>query len=378
MAYFSRRHARYVTVYYYYENKLHTLPREKTRHLDDLNDQQIQDWIDKWEKDHGIKRVRSRLKTVLKADELVALFEQYLEQKRYLRNTNVGVLRRELSHFNKYILPYFVQKHTERDITKWYKHTAGLSVYLKKEVELSNNTTKKIAWMVERFGKYLFAKGIIASVWHVPIPVLGRKASTPLKQELTPDYLLQVASTLDAKWRLVVLLGYFASLRPGETFALQKEDFVTGSKAKELAKTYTRFNKMGIGSGLTVSITKALNSETGEPSLPKTHYSYGFVNIWHIEAAKQLAGLLKQLPTGKLFDGHRRHLFKGYKSLNLPFTLHDLRRASALYLGRTLSVDPLLLQDHLRHSNISTTMIYTRRPTEDVVLASNQDFDDVS
>ncbi|HEU4590874.1 MAG TPA: hypothetical protein VFS13_08205, partial [Steroidobacteraceae bacterium] len=62
----------------------------------------------------------------------------------------------------------------------------------------------------------------------------------------------------------------------------------------------------------------------------------------------------------------------------LGVTLHDLRRASALYLGRTKGIEPFLLQDILRHADLDTMMLYTRRPTaEEDASARQQDFEDV-
>lgn len=384
MAYFQRHNGK-VRVYYHDKTtgRVKSLSRDKIKHLDPLTDDDIRQWIDSWEDDSGVSRSRSRDKAVLSTDELAILFDSYQEQRRQLRNISDGTLYDERTFWTKHVLPYFVVKNDEKNPRRWAAYTSSFTTYLKQKGTLSTKSIKQAGWLLERFGKHLASIGVIQSPWFVPQPILNRKATTPLKLNLTPADILKVADQIKGKYptyTIALLLGFFASLRPGETFALSKEDFLTGDKAKAMAKTYSRFHAVGLGSGLSVSITKALDDK-GIIGNPKTHHSYGYVNVWNVEAAKMLAELVKVLPAGRIFNGHKTWLFKSFgRALKgkLDVTPHDLRRASALYLGRTLGIEIMLLQDHMRHSDIQTTMIYTRRPLEETTVNEEQDFGDVS
>jgi integrase len=81
-----------------------------------------------------------------------------------------------------------------------------------------------------------------------------------------------------------------------------------------------------------------------------------------------------------LGDAKREHLDKEWLELIKPLLdakEYDLRRASGLYLGRELGVDPFLLQDHMRHTSMATMLLYTRRPKDEKETADSQNWDDV-
>lgn len=82
-----------------------------------------------------------------------------------------------------------------------------------------------------------------------------------------------------------------------------------------------------------------------------------------------------------LFTGSYYGMFQAWRKRIKPalkVTAHDLRRASGLYLGRVKRLDLTLLQEHMRHAEIETTMLYTREPqVPDVKIKPSQDFDDV-
>src|SRR5690606_7043674 len=97
-----------------------------------------------------------------------------------------------------------------------------------------------------------------------------------------------LAKQLDTPMALAVLLGYFMSLRPQEVYALAKEDFMTGEQAKSSAKTYQRFAKIGLGSGLSANVQRARTRHGLDQPL-KTEASYGVVNCWSPEGARAIA-----------------------------------------------------------------------------------------
>lgn len=384
MAYFQRINGR-VKAYYHdtTSGKNTAIPRALIKHLDGASNLAIRQWLEEWEQQAGISRQRQRTPLTEKTEELNHIFASYQEQRRLLRNITPSTLRDERTFWKRHVLPYFLTIKGEEDVRKWHAHTASFSLYLMKEHKLAVKSVKQAGWLLERFGKHLVAASVLKHSWHVPLPILNRKATTPLELALTPSEILKAAETIPPEWALALLLGYFASLRPGETFALTKADFLTGDGAKSVAKTYTRLNRVGLGSGLTVRVDKALKNE-GIIGSPKTHHSYGYVNVWDVNAARLIASIVKDMPDGRLFHGHKTSLFKGFKAATVGLfvpgvfiSLHDLRRASALYLGRTKSIEVMLLQDHMRHSDLQTTMIYTRRPLEEGAFNTVQNWGDV-
>jgi integrase len=197
--------------------------------------------------------------------------------------------------------------------------------------------------------------------------------ATPLCYELKPEEVLAFSSTGSVRAGLLALLGYFGSLRPEEIFALRKSDFFTGERARILAKTFKRFEAHGVGSGLSVAISRACKRD-GRVDEPKTRTSRAVVNFWHAEGARQIASLVRELPDGWIFPGVRRDTpigrnsqFAFWRKYGLRFrkesgdeqfvTLHDLRRSSCLYLGRTLDLPVTVIQEHMRHSDLKTTML---------------------
>ncbi|MHA0110663.1 hypothetical protein ACXYUI_26330, partial [Klebsiella pneumoniae] len=85
---------------------------------------------------------------------------------------------------------------------------------------------------------------------------------------------------------------------------------------------------------------------------------------------------------GRLFPGARWQLDRQYRENLKPIiglNAQDLRRASSNYLGKRVGIDPYTIQAHLRHAEMSTTLLYCRDPDErDVEERSEPDYDDVS
>ncbi len=148
-----------------------------------------------------------------------------------------------------------------------------------------------------------------------------------------------------------------------------------------MAKTYSRFAAKKLGSGLSVHINKSREKSSGGKPWPKSHYSYGYVNAWDADTAKLLGAHLAAREPEIIFNRSRSLLFRhwelggGQKALGA--SLHDLRRASGLFLGRVIAVELTLLRDHLRHSEIETTVLYTRSPANEVEESAGQDWLDV-
>ena len=376
-----RRGSNRVTIYYYDPKRQKTLqiPRKDTRHLDGLPIDQVQAWVTEFEKSHGLEKDRIKRVRLDREDDLQQWWEAYQSDRADNKEVGEKTLTSENRLWEGYILPFFIKKHQLKKPSEWYPFIPDFHMYLKK-TPIGKDHQKSVLWTLERFSKYLVYQRILVYPFAVNTPRANKRKDTPLPRKLEPKEVLDFARKQDNPTiALFALLGYFASLRPSETGALERDDFLTGDGAKRHSPTYKEFADLGLGSKLAVKITKALGMKSVIQQT-KTHYSYGVVTIWNHDAAVLIAAMLKELPKGRVFDVSRCHMDKIWVhtgKTELGVTLHDLRRASALYLGRTLKIDLSLLQKHCRHSQLSTTELYIREPLKDVTERLTQDFDDV-
>ena len=408
-----RRGGTPVTVYYYdkIRKKPAQVPRSHTKHLDDRPEAEIDAWVDNWAAENGHKVHRAMKHSLSQTDELQVLWSDFQNYIQKMRNLEDKTMKSRENEFRGYILPYFVGKHGEKDVRNWFKHVGGFSMHVLTESGLKNMIdVKKKIWLVRRFGEYLVTSRVMTSPWVLMMPSSKVKPETTLKQRISPEEVFKEARILLAKseipssnkaltmsgkivgrrktlfnnerqMALALLIGYFASLGPGEVYGLYKEDLITGLAATEAAKsTYPTFVKFDLGSKLTLSIERQLGDQNIE-KYPKNDYRFGAAHIWNVEAARLISQLVKEMPSGRLFRLSRGRLDKLHAKLirsTLNVTAHDLRRASALYLGRSVKIPLEALQLHLRHSEIETTMLYIREPsTAEQKSLEEQDFDDV-
>lgn len=384
MAYFQRRRGSKVYVYFLDPGtgKLRQLPREETRHLDAQADGVVERWVQEWEDSNGMQATRSRLRTTFSTDEIESLWKAYMDERAALAEEPVPAqtIRNENQKW-EWIKLFFIKERVEKNLRRWYLHTPDFMLWLFSQERLGREQCKKVLWTLRAFGQFLVAHNYLGQPWYLPkVPRRSRRQETPLKLATSADVVKSVAVAIpDLKFRLALLLGYFASLRPGELWELHLEDFVTGDSAKFRAKAYTKLAKYKLGSGLSVHITKQKLNEGSVPRVKK--HSKGWVNIWDKAAAKMIASILKTLEPGPIWPQSRTYLEKQYSRAvrrHLDLTLHDLRRASALYLGRTVGVDVWTLQAHMRHAEFSTTLLYCREPdSESQEDTGLQDFDNV-
>lgn len=385
--FFQRRRGTEVVVYYWEKagngkpGRQVPLPREVTQDLDDLSDEAITEWMTKWAAAHGKERIRSRRRALLRTDDVALLFNAHMEEHKTLNEPEDSTIYEYRYHFESYIVPYFVTLHGEKNPQKWHGLSGKLPIYLITEKKLAKRTAKKVCDTLIRFGNYLLLNQVLREQYYVPKLRLGKR-QTPLSKKLAPKEVLDFAQVLgggEPTWSLFVLVSYFGSLRPEEAFALTRGDFVTGELARAKAKTFARFQKYGLGTGLSIHIDKVLVGK--EPRhYTKNHYAKGVVNVWDQEAARRIGQIIKMLPEGPLFPGARHVLNSRYAVVVQPLTgltAQDYRRASANHLGKIVGVDPILLQDHLRHAVLETTMLYVRDPSAREETSGQQNFDDV-
>lgn len=389
MAYFDRRRGIEVTVYYYDKSlkRAVAIPRADTSHLDHLSDAEVLQWVADWEVASGIGRQRSRRRTVLDVDDLSTLIDTHLMDHKMKsdppqRNGTLADYRRQ---FDRFILPYFVLIHSCKDIRKWHLLTDQFPNHLILHHKMPVKSARKVCQTLLRFGRFLVRRHLLIQPWLIELPRNRNRRKAPLARKMDPDEVMQVARRLikeqNPQWALCLLLGYFGSLRPEELFALEAEDFLFSTAARTRAKAWAGFQRKSLGSGLSIIIDRTLIKKEPE-YLTKTHFSRGVVNIFSGEAAKLIVSLLKRPLIGRLFPGARWQLDRQYRENLKPIiglNAQDLRRASSNYLGKRVGIDPYTIQAHLRHAEMSTTLLYCRDPDErDVEERSEPDYDDVS
>lgn len=385
MAYWHRRRGRQVTVYYYDTNlkKNVQVPRTVTAEWDDLPDEAVALKVMEWEETSGTSRQRSLRRAVLTQDGVSGLIQSHLQDHANLRSPQPGTMVEYQYHFERFILPYFVGSQAEKDVRRWHLLTPKFASSLIEDGEVGSGTVRKVCDTLARFGRYLAMHQVIPSPWLIPKPRAPRKRTSPLIKRITSQDALSAMSSMRSMGHieglLVVLFGYFGSLRPEELYALSKTDILTSDAARMRSKTRTRMNKYGLGSSLAVVVDKTILARDIIP-FTKTHYATGVVTIWDVKAVELAAPILARVPDGRLLLGtrwHQAHIYKEQVFPQLGVSCQDLRRASANYLGKVVGLDPILLQNHLRHSEIETTMLYVRDPHDDEKETGQQDFSDV-
>lgn len=387
-----RRGTRKVYVYYFdtASNTQMQLPRAATKHLDRLPEAEVEAWVREWEKAHGKASDRSDRIHLKDTDKLNTLWLQYQAHRDETRERRAITSESEDAIFRSHIVGYFVGERKAKLPHNWHPMMVDFHTHLF-EKKLATSTTQKILWTLERFGKHLVWMQYMDYPFVVSLPVSKHAKVTPLKVRKAPEDILNLVKggpeykNKSIHFNLALLLGYFAGLGPGELFALSREDLLTGRDAETHCKTLLGFRKHKLGSKLGVVVNKTLPAK-GKKNKPvplmKNDFRTGVVNIWHPEAAKMIAAIVKDLPPGRLFPFSYGHLARMWRENVMPvahITAHDLRRSSAHYLGRTLRIEMTLLQEHMRHAEMETTMLYIREPaTPDTQIVARQDWDDVA
>lgn len=378
LAFIQLRRKTKIYAYYNEGDRLLQIPRALTKHLDGQPLAVAEEWVQDWERRHGKTVQRSARIHLRPDDKLTALWAQYQTHQGQRSSRRERTAQKETLLLEKHIAPYFVGEHGKKDPAQWHSLVPGFHDYLFTRFK-GRATIQKTLWTLERFGAYLVFKQHMTFPFAVQPPAQGNAKVTPLKVRLSPDEVLKYAKQ-DRACALMVLLGYFAALSPSELFALERADLLTGDVAEVECKTLKGLRKHGLGSRLGVRVNKTL-SHAGVDLLTKNDYRTGVVNVWNADAAKMIAALMKEAPEGRLFPHSRSHNEKAFRlGVKLGCTPHDLRRASCLYLGREKRLELTLLQEHMRHAEIETTMLYCREPSvpEPSKKKVKQDWDDVA
>lgn len=366
--YFQRRRGTQVLIYYRTSaGKLKTVPRSQISHLDHEPDHNVQAWIaehvGRWEPAGGAPR-----DLLVSESKLTAWVEAWVKhrEKRGLGTKNT---RTRAKHALLYdVIPYFLSMTPPRTKPEsWISASFGLVDWQEAQgVSEANRIHARTA--LRKWWKWLGDTRRILPGLDLPLDSTRRTAQlTPLAYTLTPDEVLKFATACtDERMRLMALLGYFASLRPQELFALHRADFTAGPAAadKECCRVMA---KHGLFGKLLVNIHQQM-TQAGELVPPKA-FSRGLVAIFNETAATMIRTslLARKDPDKLLFDFKPNWNAELWKRGGIPgLTLHDLRKASIYWLGHYGGLEVVQLKNHARHSKIDTTMLYCRRPTETV------------
>lgn len=187
---------------------------------------------------------------------------------------------------------------------------------------------------------------------------------TPLKNTQTPAQMLAlVRQTNDVMMKMIMLMGYFFSLRPQEIFAVKQSKFLAGSKAVTLeccrSMSYVKLY------GWLAYYVSEQREKSGTIEIP-TARSKGWSACFNEEAAQLIVGLIgKNNPDDLYFGKYQNdHWFRKWRELpsTRDMTIKDLRRAGLYWLDHSTELTLAALKNHAGHSKIETTMKNVRRP----------------
>ncbi|MFW7380287.1 MAG: hypothetical protein ACOH5I_15855 [Oligoflexus sp.] len=343
------------------------LPRKETKHLDIQTNQQIDAWVRQFEIQYEGKIHKD---SILWSDsELSKYLNQYTA---YLlsRGKDSETVKQHERYLRRNAIPFFLSFNPpQKDPITWHTVSPKMLNWLLERGE-TDSVIFRTNVALRGFYNYLQEESILPN--HIILKLrnpVSEQTETPLKKIIEPDEMLRFANTcLTIEIKLIALIGYFFSLRPQELFALQKSDFMAGSKASflECSKAMTRhslFNRF------VVNIDRQ-RANTGRITDPKA-YSKGWVSCFDKRAAQAITSILNEHYTGdsQLFTIQNRELYKRWAENGFPdLTIKDMRRSSLYYLGHHTGFNqtPIDLMKHARHKDIETTMLYLRRPRESV------------
>jgi integrase len=370
MAFWHRRKDRRVFIYIYRNGKQEQLkPRSDYKHLDTGPDHNVDAWIKQ-----NLPDDRERTATAVPG-KLARQMDDYL---RYLtqRGKDPKTVADHRRMLNDFIIPYFVGDQCLPEPNDWPSVSAKLSGWMRNGGQ-SEHQVLRANSAIRGFWEYLCDEQQVLSGVQLRLRApIRREEPTPLKRVVTPDEALAfVRRASQPSIKLMALLGYFFSLRPQETFALRKVDFLAGSKASVL-EACRSMKAANLYDRLAVDVQRQRKAD-GKFGPPKA-YSRGWVGCFNEQAARLLVEILLAVkdPEALLIDflpdwNHElwgRHGIGADPAAEVPkraeLTLKDLRRSSIYWLGHYTDIGLEKLKSHARHRKADTTLLYLRRPGE--------------
>jgi hypothetical protein len=359
-------------VYVYFHDpetgKNKPLPRDETRHLDGATDEQIKAWIQNYAAIHGY-RVHNEEHVI--GDKWIKLVDNFLTTPE-VTGKNIKTQGDYKRYLTQYVLVYFVNYLGLNDLYQWTYKSGGLAAYLVNERKVSGYMVKKCNVALRMFWGYLIDTGemhqsIDLRLKTVKIP----KPDTPLEKVYTPEDIFKMSVKLPSDLRLMMLCGYFMSIRPQELFALKTTAFSAGVKAVD-AECAKVMKSARLYNGLVAYIDEQ-RTQAGEYTDPKGGIK-AMVACFNKKAAEQIVALIKELRKPNqpyLYLKPNDHYFKRWDDLKLGLTVKDTRRSSLYWLAHNTKLTPVAIKNHARHTKMETTDKYLRRPKG----VNEQDFD---
>jgi integrase len=372
MAYWFRKPNGHVYVLYMKDGKPKALPRSQTRALDQMPDEYIKSYT----KEVGLKYEGKAItpdNLLVGHDKLEGYLKAYLTHLAHRRRRDRNTVRTHDQMLREVVFPFFLEGDKPLpDPTDWPSRSAHMLAWMEKR-ELSYDTQMRANSACRGLHRFLVEERLIAGSIELLLRNPIKKEAldvdeladrTPLRRVIMPDEVVAFAkSGAPADMRLLALLGYFFSLRPGEAFAFQPHDLLAGTHAHRF-ECALAMRRIDLFDRLVMDVRRQRTS-SGQIRVPKAHSS-GKVACFHKEAAQLIVSMVKEhAPKEPIFRFHSRHLYRLWERGGLPgVTLKDLRRASVYWLGHYTQIELGNLQKHARHKYASTTQLYMRRPGE--------------
>lgn len=380
MAFWTRKPNRqgvpkYVVVYTMQDGKQSQIPRKRTKHLDTMEDFQIDHWVDQYTRQYERPKIHPD-SLHFSDSRLAGYIHSFVQYRIVRRGRHAGTEEHMGRMMIQWVFPFFLQQNPPAtDPNTWPGCSIRLLEYWESK-QIALHTQRCMNTFLRKFWKWMTEENII----HTDIPLRLRtpviaQQPTLLKLVVRPEDVLEYAqSPVVPELRILALLGYFCSLRPQESYGADRKDFRAGSGVTEL-ECGKAMAKLGLWNRLAIKVDRQRDPR-GKVTKPKTQISRGWVCCFDAQAAALLVGLIKERQ-GRIIDSYtpdywtKRWRREGIKGV----TLKDLRRASLYWLGHYTEMQALQLRRHARHSRFETTLLYLRTPEETLPEIDDLDMD---
>ncbi len=283
MAFWQRKSGNRIFVYFWDRAavKQCALPRKDTKHLDQFTNEEIDQWVSEWEVHNNRvcqKPVNDPLDDPIWSTS-VESFCEFLQVDFGRHPYTIQIHRRNLMVF---ALPFFRKEMQLNNLAEIRDQSRLMSPWLRSKLALPESKIKAIHQSLRLFWSWLGEEGIANGQLVLRTRRMGHR-HTPLRQLPNPDDILTWQSERK-DLRLLMLLGYFFSLRPQETFALQATDFLAG-KLAQAQEPCRVMSAAGLYDRLLVKVYRQKSRGLDHMPEPKAG-SKGLVACFSEEAAK--------------------------------------------------------------------------------------------
>lgn len=368
MASFYRKRGKEVVVFTSTSGKREALPRALTRHLDGEPDSNIEFWLREYELMNGL---RTPIHTTVDIDKYIEQWANYLKSSEVLLKAET--IEEHTRHLRQSVVPYFLGLDPPlTDPNDWGFASVRLSSHLKSigrtdgQIRRATISLRKLyKWMAEE--RIILGNGALMVRLPKYVP-----SKTPLERIITPDEILIMAQKeSNPDLSLMLLCGYFLSMRPQEVFGAKPSDFKAGSGVVGNLECIKAFRSIGLYDKLAFNVVR--QRTTKNQIRPPKLDSYGWVGCFNEAAALAIVNLLRGFGANEyLVKVNLNKLYKEWKK-TYDFKPKDLRRSSLYWLGHYTAITVLQLMKQSRHKSIESVLCYLRRPDETVDGGSELD-----